>query len=127
MHELSIAQNLVELVCDVLERDGAQRVLAVQLRVGALAGVAADALRFSYDIAVQNTPLEGSRLEIQTLPVMIHCPRCDRSVELPGLRPFRCPECDTPSATILQGRELEVASIEVEDVEPSPKPAGAAS
>ena len=112
MHELSIAHSLVELVTETARQHGAGRVRAVNLRLGALAGVVRGALEFCYGIATAQTALEGSTLDIRELPVIIHCAACDKDVELPDLAAFRCPQCGTPSGDLRQGRELEVESIE---------------
>jgi len=64
MHELSIAVSIVEVVEEEAARNNATRVQSVRLRLGALAGVAREALLFSYGIACEGTPLEGSRLLI---------------------------------------------------------------
>ncbi len=115
MHELSIAHGLVELVTEALVDSPDCRVLKVNLRVGVLSGVVAEALTFCFDVATRETRLEGSILEITTLPVILRCQVCDRSVELPDAVLFRCPICNTPSADILQGKELEVESFEIQD------------
>jgi hydrogenase nickel incorporation protein HypA/HybF len=65
---------------------------------------------------VQGTMLDGSRLVIQEVPIVIFCTSCSAERELPGVQRFRCPVCDTPSGDIRRGRELEVASIEITDV-----------
>ncbi len=121
MHELSLVTQLVELAVEALEADRdadltVERVGAVHLRVGVLAGVVEDALRFSYDVATQNTPLEGSRLVIETVPLAIHCKECDHTVVLPGTQSLRCPRCSTLSNDIRQGRELELTSLELSPV-----------
>lgn len=118
MHELSIALSLVELAGEAAARAGASRVTAVQLRLGAMSGVVREALEFSFPIAAEGTALEGARLEIEELPLVIACAPCGRDVR-PAAGSFRCPVCDTPSAVIRQGRELELASIEVADPEPA--------
>ena len=64
MHELSIAVSIVEVVEEEAARNNATRVQSVRLRLGLLAGVAKEALLFSYGIACEGTPLEGSRLLI---------------------------------------------------------------
>lgn len=114
MHELSIAASLVESVEQAARQAGAQRVTQVFLRLGVLSGVARDALLFSYDIATAGTLLAGSRLIIEDVPVVVHCERCQRDVTLPGIQDFRCPVCGEPCATLVGGRELEIAGIEVE-------------
>jgi hydrogenase nickel incorporation protein HypA/HybF len=67
MHELSLAMSIVDIASEEGERLGG-RVSAVHLRLGPLAGVAKDALLFSYDMACQDTPVAGSRLVIEEMP-----------------------------------------------------------
>lgn len=119
MHELSIAHNLVETASRAATEAGVQRVAAVHLRLGALAGVVREALLFSYDIAAQDTLLAGSRLEIEEVPAAIYCPTCAVTVPLDTIQSFRCPICGQPSADIRQGRELELVSLEVADEQPA--------
>ena len=115
MHELSIAYSIVEVASEAAQAANAIRVDVVRIRLGALAGVVKGALLFSWDIATQNTPLAGARLEIEELPVIVYCPTCQVNVTLPGTQNFRCPHCATPTAQIVQGRELEVKSLEIMD------------
>lgn len=65
MHELSIAVSLVETICEELPALGAVRVSTVNLRVGALSGVALDALSFAFDLATDNTQIAGAQLHIE--------------------------------------------------------------
>ena len=64
MHELSIAVSIIEVAQDEANRNHATHVRAVRLRLGSLAGVAKEALQFSYGIACEGTSLEGSQLLI---------------------------------------------------------------
>jgi hydrogenase nickel incorporation protein HypA/HybF len=89
----------------------------VRLRVGALAAVVPDVLEFCYGIAAEGTPLEGSQLVIDVVPVVVHCAACDRDATLAGIQSFRCPTCGQPCDDLRQGRELEIDSIEIEDTE----------
>jgi hydrogenase nickel incorporation protein HypA/HybF len=114
MHELSIAVSLVDIAAREATEAGSEKVSKVRLRIGALSGVVRDALEFSFDIAAGGTIVEGAALEIEELPVVIHCPACDADRELPGVFRFRCPVCDTPSADIRQGKELEITSLEIQ-------------
>src|SRR5579872_2457100 len=76
MHELSIAMGIVDAATDEAQRRGV-RVNAVHLRLGALSGVVKDALLFSYEVACQDTPLHGSRLIVEDVPIAVFCPRCE--------------------------------------------------
>lgn len=115
MHELSIVSSVVETVTESLAAYPGARVLEVRLRVGALASVVRESLEFCYGIASEGTPLEGSRLVIDVLPVVMHCAACAQDVELDGVQSFRCPRCGEPCSKMRQGRELEIEAIEIED------------
>jgi hydrogenase nickel incorporation protein HypA/HybF len=115
MHELSIVSSVVDTVTESLAAYPGARVVAVRLRVGALASVVEDSLQFCYGIASEGTALEGSRLVVNVLPVVMHCEKCDDDVELAGVQSFRCPRCGEPCFDLRQGRELEIDSIEIED------------
>ena len=112
MHELSIAHSLVEIASEHAAVAGADKVAAITLRIGALSCVHESALRFSFELVAQDTPLEGAELKIKSVPVSVYCQQCEREVILPGIQRFRCPVCDTPSADVREGRELDLESIE---------------
>jgi hydrogenase nickel incorporation protein HypA/HybF len=116
MHELSIANRIVEIAGDRC-REEAARAKVVTVRIGALSCVHEDALRFSFELVREGTPLADAELRVVTVPVAIWCGTCDREVELPGIQRFACPACGTPSGDIRAGRELDLESIELaEDV-----------
>jgi hydrogenase nickel incorporation protein HypA/HybF len=110
VHELSIAHSLVSLVEERLP-EGVDRVTAVDIRLGVLAGVVRGALEFCYEMATEGTPLQGSVLRIEEVPLVIHCAVC-RADQTPAGVEFRCPVCGTVSGDIRQGRELDLAAIE---------------
>jgi hydrogenase nickel incorporation protein HypA/HybF len=112
MHELSIATKLVELVTDHLP-SGDVKVLSVRLRIGAISCVHADSLRFSFELVTRGTPLQRAALQIDTVPVSIYCTICNSIETIEGIQSFRCPTCQTPSADIRSGQELELQSIEL--------------
>ena len=113
MHELSIARGIVEVAADAVRQAGATKATAVRVRVGALAGVAVEALAFCYEVAAHGTALEGSRLVVEPVPVVLHCSTCGRDVALADVCPLVCPVCGTSTADVRGGRELEVESVEV--------------
>ena len=115
MHELSVAQRLVELVCDELGDSTSITVRSVLLRLGPLSGVDAQALRFAYDAATAGTLLDRSTLHIESVAPAGYCPTCNTEVELPDFRRLRCPACGTPTPDLVRGLELEVVSVEVVD------------
>jgi hydrogenase nickel incorporation protein HypA/HybF len=112
MHELSIAMSIVELAQEETERRGG-RISAVHLKLGALSGVAKEALLSSYEMACEDTCLEGSRLIFEDVPVIVFCPHCQAQRSLSSMQWFCCPECGTPTPEIVQGKELEVVALEM--------------
>ena len=116
MHELSIVSSVVDSVTETLKAYPGATVREVRLRVGVLASVVEDALQFCYGIASEGTPLEGSTLVVKVLPVIAHCSSCAQDVEIPSLQSLGCPRCGEPVSDLRQGRELEIESIEIDEV-----------
>lgn len=116
MHELSIAMSIVEMAQEEATSRNV-RIEAVYLKLGGLSGVVKEALLSSYEIACEGTSLQGSRLLIDELPVVIFCAKCNQEHALHSLQLFCCPQCGTPSGNIVQGRELEVVALETADLE----------
>ena len=115
MHELSIAESIVDAVTESMAAYPGARVLEVRLRIGVLAAVIEDSLQFCWGLSTEGTPLQGARLAVTTLPVVMHCGRCARDVELEGVQSFRCPRCGEPATDLRQGRELAVEAVEIEE------------
>jgi hydrogenase nickel incorporation protein HypA/HybF len=113
MHELSIAQSLIELVSDHAAREGAGRVRRIHLRLGELSGFRR-ALYFCFDAVSRGTPCEGAELAIEEVPLSVHCTHCD-AVKTPRARyNFRCPTCGMPTPKVVTGREMQVTAIELD-------------
>ena len=112
MHELSIAMSIVEMAQEEAERQGTMQIHAVHLRLGQLSGVLKQALLSSYEMACESTPLEGSQLLIEEVPVEVFCPKCEQPRLVDSIQWFCCPQCGTPTPTLLHGKELEVVALE---------------
>ncbi len=107
MHELAVAREIIEIVQGEMDRRGLRRIDAVALRIGALTGINADALTFGFDASVVDTPLQGARLIIESLPVRAACRTCGKESEIePYL--FVCPHCAGHDLEIVQGEELDI-------------------
>ena len=118
MHELSIANSLVDLATQSAADAGATRVTEVHIRLGALSGVVRSALEFCYPIAAAGTMVEGSALVVRELPVRIFCELCQKDTELASIQRFCCPECGTASGDVRQGRELDIEALELDIPDP---------
>jgi hydrogenase nickel incorporation protein HypA/HybF len=113
MHELSIMEEAVRLALDAAKSAGARRVLALRLRVGALSGVVPEAMRFAFDVVCQGTLAEGASLEIESVPAVCWCATCQAEFDCADFF-SACPRCRNFSGELRRGRELEIASVEMD-------------
>ena len=113
MHELSIALSIIDEIDEQTQARGLRDVEVVHLKMGVFSGVDRNALLFAWELACEGTPLARSRLEIETIPLILHCATCHKDCAPPSFYQICCPECLTPSDDIITGRELEVVSLEV--------------
>src|SRR5688572_19822737 len=112
MHELGIMASALEAVHRQTVREGAARVDRIVLRIGALAGVDIDALRFAYEALAPGSVAEGATLDIEEVTARAWCQRCDAEFGAgPGMI-FQCPFCHDYSGEIRAGRELGIARLE---------------
>jgi hydrogenase nickel incorporation protein HypA/HybF len=116
MHELSIAMGIVDAASEEAEGRGIQ-VRAVHLRLGTLSGVVKEALLFSYEVACRDTPLQGSQLIVEDVPVIVFCIACQKERHLHSVQLFVCPECGAPTMDVRQGKEIQVFALEVRENE----------
>ncbi|MFH8370206.1 hydrogenase maturation nickel metallochaperone HypA [Streptomyces sp. NPDC018031] len=124
MHELSIAAAVVETAGRTARAHGAAAVEAVRLRIGELAGVVPDALRFSFELVAEGTEVAGAELVIDAVPARAACDGC-RSEFAVGSPPLLwCPRCDRPAARVTGGRELEVTEVRLPDAVTCPAAGG---
>jgi len=113
MHELSIAMSIVEMAEEEAKRHRG-KITAVHLKLGALSGVIKSALLSSYEIACEDTPLAGSRLVVEELPIVVFCKKCGARRSIASPLWFCCPECSMPAQEVVQGKELEVVALEIQ-------------
>jgi hydrogenase nickel incorporation protein HypA/HybF len=112
MHELAIAQAIVEIV----ERHAAgRRIARVELRVGRLRQVVPSALHFGFELAARDTVADGAELEIVDVPAGGRCRSCGAEGDLDAF-PFACALCGATDVELTRGEELLVEAVEVEEV-----------
>lgn len=115
MHEMGIAQQLMKIALDSIPKNlNNPKVGVINLKIGKLASVVEQSLTFCFEILTKDTPLENARLEIDSVPVRVHCKSCDHSFEVTG-SVFRCPFCEDGDVEMISGREIEIISLELEE------------
>lgn len=119
MHELSIAQSVLESVGAEAARHPGATPSKVGLKIGELAAVDPDALRFGFEVLAREEGLEGLQLEIELCPRRHRCLDCGTEFIVKNFD-FRCPQCQSTRNECISGDQIEVAYLELEEHEPSP-------
>jgi hydrogenase nickel incorporation protein HypA/HybF len=118
VHEMGIANSILEAVRTEARRYPAARATKVGIRIGELAAIDAESLRFCLDVLARETDLDGLQLEIEFRPRRHRCGECDSTFIVRDYD-FRCPRCSAITTECVGGDELELAYVEVEEDEPS--------
>jgi hydrogenase nickel incorporation protein HypA/HybF len=114
MHEVGIAASVLEAVrAEVATRPGT-RAVSVHLRIGELAGVDPDSLRFGFDALVKDSDLDPLALQVDYITRQQLCLACNRKFE-PDRYTLECPSCGSLLGECVAGDELDIASIVLED------------
>lgn len=113
MHELSIMQNALDMALEQARQAGAERVHTIRLRIGALSGVVPDALEFAFEALTPGTEAEGAALAIEEVPARFWCSACQREFQSEDMF-AECPDCHKLSGELRAGREMELASLEID-------------
>ena len=110
MHEVSVMRNLLDIVEATADREGAERLDVIHLRIGEMAGINFESLEFAFEILSKGTKAEGGRLEYDSVDLIARCTECSHEFD-PDELVFRCPECGSGRVDIIAGREMEVDYI----------------
>ena len=114
MHELSIAQGIVDIIRQYVPEEQTADVRLVKIRVGPLAGVVPDSLDFCFGAIVNDTPLSTARLDIEEVQLQSQCGGCGEVFTVEGAY-FLCPRCGSSDVKVISGTELQVVEIELLD------------
>jgi len=114
MHELSIAQNIIEIVEENARIHKLSSVSEVDIELGTMSGVVPEVLEFSLKIAVKDTLLEKARICFQIIQAVARCNKCLKEF-IPEDIYTQCPYCEGVYFDIIRGRELQVKSIKVDE------------
>ena len=114
MHELGIASSILESVQSAAGRNPDVHITKVGVKIGELAGVDVDALQFGFECIVKDTEWEKLVLEIESIPRMQRCPKCNNEFRMTDYDP-QCPKCGEFATECISGEELDIAYMEVDE------------
>jgi len=116
MHEMGIANSILEGVTAELRRHPGSRALKVGVRIGELAGVDPDALSFAFEALTLDTELVGLALDVDYVAPRSRCRECGRDFEVRNFELW-CPACGSSNADRISGDELEFKYLEIDEAE----------
>jgi hydrogenase nickel incorporation protein HypA/HybF len=113
MHEMGIAQNILEIALEAAEKEKASRVTRIDMVAGELRGLVPMQLTFCFGIVAQNTIASGAYLNIEEVPITAHCEDCNADFPVKEYE-YLCPVCSSAKVRITGGTELRIKDIEIE-------------
>lgn len=113
MHEMSLAEGVLQLVEETAAREAARRVKTVVLEIGRLSAVEPEALAFCFEAVTLGGIAEGAHLEIVDVPGAGWCLPCGMTVPI-SERFGACPQCGSYQVQATEGTEMRVREIEIE-------------
>ncbi len=114
MHELSVMSSILDIVRERANKNGANKVIRINLRIGTLSDIIPEWAQTYFDMLSKDTVADGARLDIERVPVSVKCPACGHVQTFDAKDwKFQCVRCESPDIELLSGREFFITSIEI--------------
>ena len=113
MHELAVAQALVEQVEAVIDQHQANSAALIRVRIGPLAGVVPELLASAFPLAAAGSRMAHAELEFTRAPIQVRCQTCGAETEA-AMNRLVCGACGDWHTQIISGDELLLESVELE-------------
>ena len=113
MHEMSLAESVLEIIENSAAQHGSAKVHAVWLEIGQLSCVETEAMRFCFDAVMRGSIAEQAKLEIIEVAGTGWCEQCASSMPMATLAEA-CPKCGNRALKIRAGDTMRVRELEVE-------------
>lgn len=112
MHELGVANEILDVALAEANRHGAKKVTSIRLRVGVLRAIEPENLSFLFEHLARGTAAEGALLDIVEEPVRVECEACG-VLEAPSI-PWECPRCKGAGVSVTGGDSLSILSLDID-------------
>lgn len=116
MHESSLAINMIDFAQEQCQSNGGASVESITVRLGAASGIKPESLEQSFNALKSDTVASSAKVVFELIPVAGTCKTCGKPFELqevPDLSAMACPHCGSQKLEIIQGREMEIVSMEL--------------
>ena len=111
MHESHLVQGAIRQICEAAAKKNIEHVHSINLKVGLGLGMDEESVRLHFEALAEGTPVEGSAIVVNFIPVKLKCPACGNLFERPR-KSLECPQCHTLGVATDIGREFIIQSIE---------------
>lgn len=113
MHELSVAQNIIDIVKENVSENDIGNVRTIFLEIGEFSGIIPDSLQYCFDIIKSDANLENSKMEIKKIPFVLFCNDCSaETTNNVGIR--FCDKCGSYNTKIISGTDMQIIKIELD-------------
>lgn len=113
MHEMSLMSSIFDIINSTIEEYQPRKVNKITLKVGELTNALPEALEMAFEVFSKGNIVEGATLEILRIPIKVYCSHCDSQSILEDMI-YNCPCCQSIGVEVIEGRELQIESIEVD-------------
>ena len=112
MHEMSIAQSLLDIIKEEMAKHDARVLKSIRLHIGQMSAIVPDSLSFCFEVMTSGTDLEGAKLIMEIIPLRGGCKECNQAFEIKDYA-FECPHCGSREINIISGQDLSIVEMEV--------------
>ena len=114
MHELGITQQILDIAVRHGREHRAERITDLYLTIGELSTVIDESVQFYWDLIAADTLCEGAQLHFERIPARLRCQQCEHEYQLENGELTPCPSCGSTAVDILQGKEFQLESINID-------------
>ena len=113
MHEMSIAQSVIDIIKEEMQKNNVTILKSARLHIGQMSAIVPDSLAFCFEVITTGTELEGAKLIMDIIPLKGYCRSCDSEFEIKDYA-FFCPSCESTEIETIGGQDLSIVEMEVE-------------
>ncbi len=113
MHEVSIAEEIRDIVLEKLKEHKASKVSKIKLMIGELTTIVPEALKFALEIVSDKTAMQGAKIQIKTVKTKVKCLKCKRKFKAVDFD-YACRACKSQDVRIIEGKEMIIKTIDME-------------
>ena len=113
MHEFSIAESIISIALDTMKKNNGKVLKEIELEIGTASGIEVGSLEFALSSLLEKSFKNHVSVHVTKIKAIAFCTICNNEFETEGPFPF-CPDCNTFSGSLKQGKELKIKSIQID-------------